>query len=135
MAAKSGKQGLVNYKGVPVFRINNWEANPVTDMRNHTSFTTGSLQWTVTAPGLSSWTGTISGFWDPDGSTAQDDMIEAALAASTASFLFVGDKDIGGNLSGNGYVSGLTAGAAVDGDVTVSFDVTGNGALSYTTTT
>lgn len=135
MAARSGKEGLVEYKGVPVLRINNWKANVNTDMRDHTSFTTGTLTWRVTKPGLAGGSGTFSGFWDADGSTAQTDCINAALAGSTGSVKLNADKGAGDALSGNVFFSGLTAGSAVDGDATVNFDFVFNGAVSYTTTT
>jgi hypothetical protein len=118
-----------------VFRINNWSANVNVDMRDHTSFTTGTLQWRTIAPGLSGANGSFSGFWDAQGSTAQKDCVNAVLAASTGSVLLHADKVGGDGLSGNIYFSGLTAGAQVDGDVTASFDFTFNGAVSYTTTT
>jgi len=133
--AYTGKSGLVEYKGVPVLRINNWSASVNTDMRNHTSFTTGTLTWNVIAPGLAGGNGTFSGFWDAAGSTAQTDAINAALAGSTGSVKLYTDKDGGDHLAGNVYFGGLTAGSAVDGDATISFDYTFNGSVSYSTTT
>lgn len=135
MAALSGKSGLVLYKGVPVFQINNWSANVNVDMRDHTSFTTGTLTWRTVLPGLAGANGSFSGFWDAQGSTAQKDCVNAVLAGSTGSVLLHADKVGGDGLSGNIYFSGLTAGAQVDGDVTASFDFTFNGAVSYSTTT
>ncbi len=135
MAALTGKSGLVNYKGVPVLRIQNWSINVNTDMRDHTSFTTGTLTWRVMAPGLAGASGNFAGFWDAQGSTAQDDAIEAALAGSTGSVVLHADKVGGDSLTGNTYFSGLTAGSAVEGDATVDFAFTMNGAVSYSTTT
>lgn len=135
MASRTGTEGLVEYKGVPVLRINNWSATINTDIRDHTTFSTGDLRWRTTKPGLAGWSGTFSGFWDADGSTAQDDCIEAALAGSTGSVVLSADKVTGGSINGNIYFSGLTAGSAVDGDATVSFDFTGNGAATYSTST
>jgi len=136
MAALTGKSGIVHYKGVPVYRIQNWTINVQTDMRDHTSFTTGTLQWRVMAPGLSGANGTFSGFWDPStGSTAQRDCMDAALAASTGSVILYGDKTGGPNLRGNTYFSGFTAGSQVDGDATADFNFTFNGAVTYSTAT
>ncbi len=135
MAALAGKSGLVEYKGVPVFRITGWDVNVNVDMRDHTVFTTGTVTWRTVLPGLSGWSGTFSGFWDAQGSTAQDDCVEAALAGSTGSVKLYADKVGGDHLAGNIYFSGLTAGAQIDGDVTVGFPFTGNGSLAYTTTT
>jgi hypothetical protein len=135
MAALSGKSGIVHYGGVPVLRINNWTVNTNTNMRDHTSFTTGTLQWRSIAPGLSGGNGTFAGFWDAQGSTAQNDCVDAALAASTGEIILYADKTGGDNLRGSIYFSGLTAGAAVDGDVTVSYPFTFNGAVNYSTAT
>ena len=136
MPAITGKSGVVHYKGVPVYRINNWSCNVNTDIRDHTSFTTGTLQWRSVAPGLSGANGNFAGFWDPStGSTAQRDCMDAALAASTGSVILFADKSLGESLTGNIYFSGLTAGSAVDGDATADFPFTFNGAVTYSTTT
>ena len=135
MAARTGKSGLVEYKGVPVLRINNWNANINIDMRDHTSFTTGPLQWRVTKPGLAGGSGTFAGFWDADGSTAQNDAIDAALAGSTGTIKLSADKETGGSFDGAVFFSGLTGGSAVDGDATIGFDFTFNGAVTFSTTT
>lgn len=135
MAAITGKSGLVQYKGVPVLRISNWSATVNTDIRDHTAFTTGTLTWRSILPGLAGANGNFSGFWDAAGSTAQKDAISAALAGSTGSVVLYADKSGGDNLRGNIFFSGLTAGSAVDGDATVDFPFTFNGAVSYSTTT
>ncbi len=135
MTARAGTAGLVEYKGVPVLRINSWSANVNTDIRDHTSFSTGALVWRTTKPGLSGASGTFSGFWDADGSTAQADCISAALTGSTGSIVLSGDKVTGGSINGDIFFSGLTLGSAVDGDATVSFDFTLNGAATYSTST
>lgn len=135
MAAITGKEGLVEYKGVPVFRINNWNVDVQTDMRDHTSFTTGTLQWRTIAPGLSGANGTFSGFWDPEGSTAQKDCMDNALAASTGNITLIGNKTQGDSLTGAVFFSGFSVASAVDGDATADFNFTFNGAVSYSTTT
>ena len=136
MSALTGKLGIVHYGGVPVYRIQNWSLNVNTDIRDHTSFTTGALQWRTVAPGLSGANGSFAGFWDPStGSTAQRDCMDAALAASTGSVILYGDKVGGANLRGNIYFSGFTAGSAVDGDATASFNFTFNGTPTYSTAT
>lgn len=135
MGARTGTEGLVEYKGVPVLRINNWSVDINTDIRDHTSFTTGTLKWRTTKPGLSGGSGTFAGFWDADGSTAQKDCINAALSGTTGTIKLSGDKVTGDALTGGIYFSGLSAGSAVDGDATISFDFTFNGAVTYSTTT
>ena len=62
-------------------------------------------------------------------------MIEAVLAGSTGSFKLELDKVTGGGLTGNSYFNSLSASASIDGDATVSFGLTANGAVTYTTAT
>ncbi len=133
--ALTGKTGKVNYRGVPVLRINSWTLNVNSDIRDHTSFTTGTLQWRSVAPGLSGANGSFDGFWDPTGSTAQNDAMDAALAGSTGDVTLYADKVLGDNLRGSIYYSGFTAGSAVDGDATASFNFVFNGAVTYSTAT
>lgn len=135
MAAITGKEGIIEYKGVPVFRINSWDVQVNTDMRDHTSFTTGTLQWRVMAPGLSGAAGSFSGFWDPEGSTAQKDCMDAALAASTGNITLQSSKTVGDSLTGAVYFNGFGAASAVDGDATADYNFTFNGAVTYSTTT
>lgn len=132
--AITGKSGMIHYKGVPVFYINQWDASVNTDMRDHTSFTTGTLQWRTIAPGLSGANGSASGFWVGT-STAQKDCIDAALAASTGNITLFGDKSGGDNLTGGVYFNSLGLGSQVDGDATVNLGFTFNGAVTYSTAT
>ncbi len=135
MASVSGKQGLVTYKGQPVDTINDFSADVAVDIRDHTSFTTGTVFFRITKPGLAGGTATVSGFYDVS-STDQDNMIEAVLAGSTGNMIFELDKDTGGGLTYAGtYFNSFTAAASIDGDSTVSWGVTSNGAVTYTTTT
>ncbi len=133
--ALTGKSGIVHYRGVPVYQIRDWSINVSNDMRDHTSFTTGTLQWRVIAPGLSGANGAFNGFWNPTGSTAQKDCMDAALAASTGDVILFADKSGGDSLTGSVYFSGFTAGSAVDGDATAGFPFTFNGAVTYSTAT
>jgi len=135
MAAVTGKSGIAHYKGVPVLRIKDWSCTVNTDIRDITTFTTGTLTWRSILPGLAGADGNFSGFWDAAGSTAQTDAINAALAGSTGSVVLYVDKAGGDNLRGNIYFSGLTAGSAVDGDATVDFPFSFNGAVTYSTAT
>ena len=135
MATVAGKQALVTYKGVFVDHANDYSADVAVDIRDHTSFTTGTVFFRVTKPGLAGGTATVNMFYDPT-STAQDDIIEAALAGSTGNMIFELDKDTGGGLSYAGtYFNSLTANASIDGDSTIAVGVTSNGAVTYTTST
>ncbi len=135
MAARTGTEGLVLYKGVPVFRINNWTLNVSVDMRDHTVFTTGTLLWKTKAPGLGEWNGSFAGFWDASGSTAQKDCVDALLAGSTGTVLLHADKVDGMGWSGSVFFSGGAFQSQVDGDATANYSFEGTDALSYSTST
>lgn len=133
--AVTGKEGLVQYKGEAVDELNNFSADVAVDIRDHTAFTTGSVFFRTTKPGLAGLTATVAGFYAV-GSTDQDDMIEATLAGSTGNMDFIMDKGTGGAINSSGtFFNSMNLSAAVDGDVTISFGVTSNGAVAYTTTT
>lgn len=134
MAAVSGKQGLFSYKGVPVFRLNSFDLDIAVDSLDVTSFSTGTVQWRDMIAGLSGWTGTASGFWDPTGSTAQKDMQTNVLTPATGTAKFELDKDVGGNFSGDVILS-QSVSVGIEGTADVTFNVQGNGVLTYATTT
>jgi len=136
MAAIAGKQGLVQYKGVPVFRLNNWSLDISVDPGDVTSWSTGTDQWKANIPLLSSWTGTVSGFWDVStSSTAQRDMQTNVLTPATGTLILEGNKVAGGKYAGDVVLTRNSIGFGIEGVGETSFDVVGNGALTYSTTT
>jgi len=134
MAAVTGKSGVVNRGGVTVLSMNSWSIDLDSDMRDHTSFSTGTLQWRTFLPGLSQWSGTFSGFFNA-ASTSQNDEIALSLTPTTSTIILELDKDAGGQFNGATFISSLGAGSDVDGDSVISFGFQGTGALTYTTTT
>jgi hypothetical protein len=134
MAGRSGKQGTISWAGGNVAGFDNWALDIVNNMLDVTVFSTGTVQWTESTPGLSSFTGTISGNFDPN-STGLDNLIVATITPATGTLILEADKTDGGKYTGTAYVSTLSNTVAIDGKSEVSFSVQGTGALTYTTTT
>ena len=134
MAAVAGKSGVMQRGGVTVLSINSWSMDLDNDMRDHTAFSTGTLQYRTFLPGLSQWSGTFSGFFNA-ASTAQNDEIALSLTPTTSTIILELDKDAGGSFTGNTFISSLGAAVDVDGDSTISFGFQGTGALTHSTTT
>ncbi len=134
MAATPGKKGTFLFDGGSVATIDTFDVPIVNDMIDVTSFTTSAPQWREQIAGLSGWSASGSGTFDP-ASTGQNNIIVSALAQSTAAVVFELDQAAGGKFNGGGFISGLNVSAVVDGESEISFDFTGSGSIAYTTTT
>ncbi len=135
MATQTGKSGHVYQNSVPVVSINNWDLTVTVDNRDHTVFSTSTgVQWRTFANGLSGWSGSFSGFFDT-ASTSQTDIVALILGTATGSVNLIADKAAGGSFTGNVNFAGMNASAAIDGDVEATYNFTGNGVLTYSTTT
>ena len=134
MGAAAGKLGTIVYDGGSVATVNNWGLDLTNDMLDVTVFTTSAPQWREFITGLSSWTGSISGIFD-GASTGQNDLISNSLAPVSASVVLEMDQTAGGKFTGSVFLGGFGPAAPIEGEVTVSWDLQGTGALTYTTTT
>ena len=137
MAAISGKNGLVQYGGAPVLRINNWSADIAVDDLDVTSWTTGTDQWRARIAGLSGVSGSFSGFWDAHsgGSTAQVDLQTNVLTPATGTLILEADKVTGGKYSMDVVLTGQNVSVSIDGTADVSWDFVSNGTVTFSTTT
>lgn len=139
MAGISGKQGTVSYAGGVVATINNWSLDINNDALEVTSFTTAVPQWRSFLAGLNSWSGSVSGFWAlstaAGTSTGQKDMQDNILTPTTGTLVLEVDQTGGAKYSGDVVLTRQSVSVAVDGVADVSWDFTGNGAVTYTTTT
>ena len=134
MAAITGKNGTISYAGGSVARINSWSLDVDTNMHDVTSFTTDAVAWREFTDGITGWSGSIDGIFDPT-STGQNNMIVATLAPTTAAVVFELDKVAGGSFTGSIFLNSLSAGSDIDGTADMGWSVQGTGALSYSTTT
>jgi predicted secreted protein len=134
MGTLTGKSGKIEYAGGKVASIGSWSADVNVDIRDHTTFSTGTLLWRTRKDGLAEWSASADGFFDA-ASTGQTDIRTNLLTPSTGQFIGYLDKTGGENYRGSCFVSGMSVGADVDGDVTVQFQFEGTGALTYSTAT
>jgi predicted secreted protein len=134
MGAITGKSGFVQYNSGTVVRVNSWSMDIDNGVYDVTSFSTSTVQWREYVGGLSGWTGSIDATFDPT-STGIDDLIADTMTASTGTVNLVMDKTNGGSFSGGAVLNTMSVGADIDGPTTISWSVTGNGALTYSTST
>jgi len=134
MAAAAGKGGTFTYAGGNVATLREWSLDVTPDIHDVTSFTTAAPTWKENIAGLNSWTASAGGTFDP-ASTGQNNMITDALTPVSAAVILEKDQTNGGKYSGNALASGLSVGVTIDGLVDMSWDLTGTGSISYTTTT
>ena len=129
MAVITGKDGsvAVGSEGseVNVTKITSWSISIEADTLEFTNF--GSGGWKENMGSLKSWSGSIEGFAD----TAQT----ATLAVgTTVSVVLVEGGTGSGTYTGDAIVTSKSVDAATADLVTVSFDFTGSGTLTETTT-
>lgn len=137
--AISGKSGSVRYAGGNVVGINSWSLDIDNNNLEVTTFTTAVPSWREFIAGLNGFTGSLSGFWSlstaAGTSTGMKDLQDNILTPSTGTIVLEVDQVGGGKYSGDCLLSRMSLSDDIDATADVSFDFTGNGALTYTTTT
>jgi len=134
MPAVTGKGGTVTYKGGNVAQINSWSIDVNTNMHDVTSFSTEAVVWREFAAGLQGWSGSIDGIFSAT-STGQSDLIADTITPTTATVILEIDKINGGKLTGSIYLESMSIGVDIDSMIDMSWSMTGNGAVAYTTST
>lgn len=134
MTAITGKGGNVEYGGGHVATINSWSLDVNTSMHDVTSFTTSAAKWRTFVDGLSGWTGSIDGIYDPT-STGQADLVAATLTPASATVVLELDQVAGGSLTGSIFLESMSLGVDIDSPVDASWSMQGTGALAFSTST
>jgi len=134
MAAVTGKGGTVSYAGGNVATINSWSIDIGSDMHDVTSFSTALAQWRDYIVGLSGWTGSIDGIFNP-ASTGQNNMINATLTPTTATVVLEMDQTGGGKFTGSVFLESGSFSVDIGSPVDVSWSMQGTGSLTYSTST
>lgn len=138
--ALAGKGGSVKFSsstsGVPalVGDLREWSLNVEADMFEISTF--GSSGWRQFQPNLNGASGTISGYWNVQNSSAMKAIQEHILSQSTDPAtldLLVSNSEQNG-YTGSAYVTQINPGAAVDGIVQFNANVTYTGPVYYSTT-
>ena len=123
----------MQYKGVPVININQFDLDFGPDTLDVTAFSTGTKQWRDFIAGLSQWSGSFAGFFDT-ASTAQTDLRTNVLTPATGTVRLEVDKEVGGSFSGDVILS-QSVSVPIEGTADVTYSFQGNGTLTYATTT
>jgi len=136
MAALTGKGGEIRYGAKAVFRMNHWDLSMDTNVLDVTAWTTSAAAWRSNLAGLQGWSGSVSGYWDVSGdSSGQGLMHTRTLTPTTGTLIMYVSGSAGENYRGDVILNRLNPSADIDGTVNLSFDYTGNGALTYSTAT
>ena len=136
MTAIAGKSGRVQYGGGKVLRINSWNIDIDTNLPEVTAWSTGTDQWRQYIGGLSGAAGNISGFYDVEGSTGQEDMQTATLTPSTGqAILYVDAGSVGSNFRGSILFERMGVNVDIDDVATVDYGYRFTGTVTYSTAT
>lgn len=128
MAAICGKDADIKVGANTVGLGKSWTLNMNLDVLDTTNF--GSSGWRENLGCLRGWSGTMEALWDMS-DAAQTALQDAVIGTVAKVYLQLYTNDTN-YYSGSAYIANVNPGAAVEDLVTVSFDFTGDGALSYT---
>jgi|GEM_PF-3937195 len=138
--ALSGRGGSVKFSssptGIPavVGDLRSWQLNVAQDAFEVSTF--GSSGWRQYQPNMTGAQGTISGYWNVQGSTTMKAIQEKVLGLSTspAKISLLVDNTAQNGYTGQAWVTSLNLGAAVDSIVPFEATITMHGAVTYSTT-
>jgi hypothetical protein len=125
MAVITGKDGSVSVDATNVSLITSWSITIEADTLEFTSF--DSAGWKENKGSLKSWSGSLEGFAD----TAQTATVNVG---DTVDIILVEGGAGSKTYTGEAVVTAKNVDASTAELVTVSFDVTGTGSLTETTT-
>jgi len=126
MAALAGKAGKVILTAATIVNVNSWSVDISIDLADITSL---GDSWKEQLPTLKEWSGTIECHFDPADTTGQNALRTAALAGTQVALQFYVDGTY--YYSGNAYIASQGVETPVDDKVSISFEFTGDGALTY----
>lgn len=137
--ALAGKGGSVKFSsstgGTPalVGDLREWTLNVEADMFEISTF--GSSGWKQFQPNLNGAQGSISGYWNVQGSTTMKAVQTHILSQSTdpATLSLLVHNTEGNGYTGSAWITGIQPQAAVDGIVSFSANITYDGAVAYST--
>lgn len=136
----AGRGGSVKFSsstgGTPalVGDLREWSLNVEADMFEVSTF--GSSGWKQFQPNLNGASGSISGYFNVEGSTSMKSLQNHLLSQSTdpAHIDLLVDNSGQNGFTMDVWVTSLTPGASVDAIVPFSANITAEGAVAYSTT-
>ena len=134
MAAVAGRHGFIKYKAKGIYRLDHWDLTCNNELLDVTAFSTDGTQWRSFTPGLSNWSGSISGFADAVADSSGQKAIQTALLTPATGTIILYFSETGlENLSGSVYWTAENVSVDVADSEKVVFSFQGTGALAYTT--
>lgn len=125
MAAAAGKGGKVMTSSDTTALVKSWSVDVEVDMLDDTAL---SDSWKSNISGLKGWSASVEVCWDMS-DTSQAAFNSAVLAGTTVAVkLYTNSTNY---YSGTAYVSSMSVEDPVDDLVTATFELTGDGTLSY----
>jgi len=134
MAVIHGRKGVVKYKTKTLSNIQNWSLNVESDLPDVTVFSTAGVAWRSYAPGLNSWNGVLSGFFDIADSSGQAVILANLLTPATGTVRLYTDDSGGNAFTGSVYFKSINLNISVDAVEPAVFNFQGSGALAWSTT-
>lgn len=132
MAALMGKDGSLKIGANTIGYLDSWTLNPDIGTAEVSAYGDKDRQYTYTIKG---WSGSGSGTLDM--ADAQQltlaDQFDSAHTLAVAALRFYTSTGAFPYWGGNAYMTGMTVNSSVGDKVSVSFNFTGTGDLSYTT--
>jgi len=128
VANHKGSEGVVKVATDTVAEVNGWSIE-----ESAATIDDSNLGDTVTTMqvGRTSWTASIECFWDETDTAGQETMTIGA--AITFNGYPEGDTTGDQYATGSAIITGISMGGAIDGMITRSFTLQGNGALTWGT--
>ncbi|MBA4495099.1 phage tail tube protein [Paenactinomyces guangxiensis] len=127
MAATQGFKGKVRIGANEVIDLSSWELEIEVADLDDTSF---GDSWTGMIPGLKSWAGSFGGSWNMGDTNGQKALQDALLNSTPISLeLYTNETNF---YSGTAYITSQGNETPVDDKVTVEFEFTGSGPLTFT---
>lgn len=125
MATHSGQDGVIKIGAVTVGEVKSFSIEETGETLEDTA---QGDDWRTHKGGLKSWSGSIEAHWDPDDTGGQDLLVVGA--SITGIFHPFGAATGAATLTGVGTIVSRSISSELEGIVSVSFSVTGNGALT-----
>lgn len=128
MATHHGKDGVVKVGSDAVLEVNQFSINETGETADDTSM---GDDWRTHLAGHKSWTASITVHWDPADSTGQEAL---TVGASASVKLYPsGDQSGDAEASGDCTITSVGVASQLEGVVSRTIEVQGNGALTWGT--
>lgn len=127
MPAIQGFNGKVMVGTDQVADLSSWEVEIEADDLDDTEF---GDTWTAIVPGLKSWSGSFEGSWNMGDTNGQKALQDSLLNGTPVTLKLY--TNASNYYSGTAYITSIKTETQVDDKVTIEYEFTGSGPLTYT---